>query len=282
MADIRSHLHDQTHTGTAHKRDAALALLDACGRSLAEVRSIGDAREIADRARTEIIRLQGQPDDRPYLMKTLCQLAHLLRSYGWSTLAADLLESAATDGIVDAYVLSELVQCQLRRGDAAAAESTLDRARQSGLLTDAICTSIIAAHGRAGDVASAERVYQQALADGVVSEFVFTAMIAVYGKAGQPTRARDLRSGIAARVPQRRLLHRAHRRLRARRYSRRRAPHLRRGDAGGTRGSTCLHSAPARVPRRRAVSAWRVRCSRRRVPRIWTTTGSMRRSSRRR
>lgn len=176
---------------SAVKRDAALLLVRSCAMSLRRVRTGGEARELATRIAALLDEAQGNDDDRPHLMKTLCQVAHLFRAHGWVGLAIEILESATVRGPVDAYVLSELTECHLLRKEAEQAERMLERARRAGLPTEAIYTSLVSAYGRAGQWREAERLYGLALQEGVRSEFIFTAMIATYGRCAQPDRARE-------------------------------------------------------------------------------------------
>ena len=134
---------------------------------------------------SRIEELQGASGDRPYFLKTLCGFAHVLRTTGWAALAIPRIEAAQQNGALDAYVLSELVECQLAVGDTAAAARTLQIARASRFDTAAIYTSLLTVHGRAGNWRVAEDLFATAIEDGISSEFVFTAMIAAYARGGQ-------------------------------------------------------------------------------------------------
>ena len=166
------------------KRDTALQLLRVCEEVLPTVRGPDEAHAFVQDMWERIERLQGGPDDRPHLLKTLCRFVHALRISGWAALAIPLIETARQGGALDAYVLTELTECQLALGDPAAAERTLDAACATRVDTAAIYTSLLAAHGRAGDWQQAERLYSMALRSGVNSEFVYTAMIVAYARSG--------------------------------------------------------------------------------------------------
>ena len=132
------------------KRNAALALIAECGSHL---RTLSDAHAVRDMVTQLTERawaLQGGPKDRPYLTRTMSQLAHVLRSSGWVEIACSTLEWTVEHGAQDGHVLSEIAECHLARGDRDGAERTLDRARAAGLATDAIYTSLVKAYGRAG------------------------------------------------------------------------------------------------------------------------------------
>ncbi len=176
-----AHANDSWRT----KRDSALQLLRVCEEVLPTVRQTDDARAFVRDMWGRIERLQGGPDNRPHLLKTLCRFVHALRISGWAALAIPLIEAARQGGTLDAYVLTELTECQLALGDPAAAERTLDAACTTRVDTAAIYTSLLTAYGRAGDWQRAERLYSTALKTGVHSEFVFTAMIVAYARSGR-------------------------------------------------------------------------------------------------
>ena len=167
--------------------------------------------------------LQGGPADRPYLTRTMSQLAHVLRSHGWVEIACSTLEWTIEHGAVDGHVLSEVAECHLARGDVKGAEEILERARAAGLTTDAIYTSLVKAYGRAGQPERARRMFERAKADAAVTTFTYPALIAAYGAAGDLAGASRVFEVCSCRRPVERAgLHRTGQRLRWRGRHRRR------------------------------------------------------------
>jgi pentatricopeptide repeat protein len=166
---------------TQDTRAAALDLIGECSTRLHECGDAAAVRAMVTALAERACALQGSVDDRPYFARTMSRVAHLVRSHGWVDVARETLEWAMAHGAVDGYVLSELAECHLARGDVRGAEDVLAHARAAGLATDAIYTSLVKAHGRAGRIAEARRLFEQARQERALTAFTYPALIAAYG-----------------------------------------------------------------------------------------------------
>lgn len=175
---------------TQDKRSAALELIGECTNRLHEGGDAAAVRAMVMTLAARATALQGGADDRPYLTRTMSRLAHVVRAHGWIDVARETIEWAIAQGAVDGYVLSELAECHLARGDVRSAEGVLAHAQASSLATDAIYTSLVKAHGRAGRIADARRLFEQARQEDALTAFTYPALIAAYGVAGDAQAAR--------------------------------------------------------------------------------------------
>lgn len=183
---------------TQDKRAAALDLVGECSTRLHELSDAGSVRAMVSALASRAHAVQGGADDRPYFTRTMSRVAHVVRTHGWVEVAGETLEWTMAQGAIDGYVLSELAECHLARGDVRAAEGTLARARAARVATDAIYTSLVKAHGRAGRIADARRMFEQARADQALTAFTYPALIAAYGVAGDLPSARRAFEGARA------------------------------------------------------------------------------------
>jgi pentatricopeptide repeat protein len=167
-----------------YKRTSALGLIGECSTHLRTMSDAQAVREMVAALTDRAWALQGDPRDRPYLTRTMSQLAHVLRSHGWVEIACSTLEWTIEHGAQDGHVLSEVAECHLARGDLKGAEAILERARAAGVATDAIYTSLVKAQGRSGQPERARQMFERAKADGAVTTFTYPALIAAYGAAG--------------------------------------------------------------------------------------------------
>src|SRR4051812_26923543 len=123
-----------------HKRDVALDVIARFKAALASAPPDIDIGAVVSSARAQLDALQGDAADRPYLARSVCQMSTLLRRRGWHQAARELVAWAERRGVVDTYLLTELVQCQVAAGDLAAAERTREQAHAAGMLSEPIYT----------------------------------------------------------------------------------------------------------------------------------------------
>jgi pentatricopeptide repeat protein len=180
------------------KKSAALGLVGECAAQLPSISDARKARGLAASLAARAHELQGGDRDRPYFTRTISQLAHVLRSHGWVEIASETLEWGIARGAIDGYVLSEVAECHLARGDVSGAEAALERARAGRLPTDAIYTSLVKAYGRSGHPDHARLVFDRAVADSAVTPFIYPALIAAYASAGDIPSARQVFEQAAA------------------------------------------------------------------------------------
>lgn len=173
-----------------YKRNAALELIHAFRRAVATTPGGDGIRAATMQARERALALQGSPTDRPYLQKTISQLATTLRRAGWTAICADLLEWAIGAQLEDAFLYTELVMCHLGADDAGAAEQVLGRAEACGMVGEAIYASLVAAWGRAGRPADAQRIFDRAVRARVSGHCAYTALMDGYIRAGDLAQAR--------------------------------------------------------------------------------------------
>lgn len=182
---------DDAHN-SLHKRNAALELVHAFRRVVATTPGCDGVRAATIEARACALALQGAPDDRPYLRKTISQFATTLRRAGWTAICSELLEWAIGEQIEDSFLYTELVMCHLGADDPVAAEQVLGRAEAGGMIGEAIYASLVAAWGRAGRPADAQRIFDRAVRGGVSGHFAYTALMDSYVRAGDLAQARTV------------------------------------------------------------------------------------------
>ena len=174
------------------KRDAALQVIADFKAAVSTAfckRRLSGATRLAVRRLHE---LQGIYDERRYLSRSLCQIGTVLRRAGHVDLCIDVLKDAIGFDAVDAYVLSELVQCHVAQADLDAAVDVLHLARHMRLLAESMFPPLVAAAGRSGNVALAEQIFREAAHAGMDTSFTCTSMIDAYGRAGMVSSARTL------------------------------------------------------------------------------------------
>jgi tetratricopeptide (TPR) repeat protein len=174
------------------KRDAALALVTTFKQRLATTSAAADVRRLVEYARNEVLNLQGGARDRPYMARTICQLATGLRRASWTREAIDLISWALDQHVADSFVLTELIVCHLTQQDWDGAERALDRARRLGIVSEAMYAALVAGYGQAGRYTDAQRIFDMARACRVAGPFSHTAMIGACVRAGRLARAGDI------------------------------------------------------------------------------------------
>jgi pentatricopeptide repeat protein len=185
--------HRETPSGTAlAKRHAALIELGRFRRLLEQSTSQPDVERLVTRTRDRLLRIQGRRADRPYLSKSLSQIATAVRRRGWPAAALELLRWAIANDAADRYILTDVIQCELALGDLPGALETLAIARKQCWATDGMYAAVISATAKAGALTRARDLFDQALADGMAKSFCFTSLINAYGKAGHLDVARTL------------------------------------------------------------------------------------------
>lgn len=170
----------------ADKKAVVVALVDECLGTLRESPDSGTVRASVRECALRAASFQGHSDERRFLARTLCRLAHGLRAEGWVDAALDTLNIAVAVGAVDDYIVCEMAECHLAQGRVAEAEQILLDARRKQMKCGATYALLIAAHSRAGRLSDAVRLFDLAESDGANDAFTYSAMISAY------TRARDM------------------------------------------------------------------------------------------
>jgi pentatricopeptide repeat protein len=170
--------------GPFDKRDAALDAIARFKARLVAAQPDVDVAQLVGDVRTEFATWQGDERDRPYLARSVCQVSTLLRRYGRHAATRQLIEWVEARGVVDAYLLTELVQCHVIAGDLAQAELTCERARTARLLSEPMYTALISAYGRRSNAAQARAVFERALNLAFATAHSFCALITAYARCG--------------------------------------------------------------------------------------------------
>lgn len=171
------------------KRNAALALIDEYRHVIASTSDAAAVRAATERARRLALELQGAPLDRPYLTKTISQLATALRRAGQPAICIELIEWALGEQLADSFLFTELVQCYVGVDEVQTAEAVLRRAEERGMVGEAIYASLVSAWGRAGRPGDARRIFDRAQHAGVCGRVACTALMDSYVRAGDLAQA---------------------------------------------------------------------------------------------
>src|SRR5262245_15202818 len=95
------------------KRDRALSIVEQFDRALGCARTPQEVEPLVARTQRELLALQGRPEDRAYLARTLCRMATALRRRHLHSVSRQLMEWGMEHGAVDSYICSELIQACL-------------------------------------------------------------------------------------------------------------------------------------------------------------------------
>jgi pentatricopeptide repeat protein len=209
------------------KRDAVLQIIHDFKCGLHQVSGErAHARDLALTARELLVQVQGESRDIPFLTRSICQMAMLLRKSGSPGVGVELLAWAEARTAADAYSFCEYAECYLACGDSEKAVSVLRDAihrgyaasgvylslvkvyvrrcervqaeqaivvaEQAGLLNSYMLNLVLESHWRAGDLIAAERLFAKILKTSPVSEDAFVTMIKMYAKAGRIETAADV------------------------------------------------------------------------------------------
>lgn len=167
-----------------NRRDGALRVVEGLRQAIASSQDRAVIFGASVSAVEALTALQAEPGDRPYLARSLCQVAGLLRRAGWIDFAVRVLTEAGAREATDEYVLCELMICHIARNDLVSAGKVIDVAHDARLSAAALYPALIAAVGRAGQCARGEALFARAVDEQCETPFIYTAMVDMYGRAG--------------------------------------------------------------------------------------------------